>query len=81
MGIQTWVAWETETKKLYEEMYKELIGLDQFALAMFVGECVCNVDKELTKAKQKHLELKATGYDIGHIISCQSKMYHKYKNK
>lgn len=28
MGIETWVAWETETKKLYEDMYKELISLN-----------------------------------------------------
>ena len=80
-GLEKWVAWERETKKLYEKMYKELIDINEIAAAMFVKELICDVDCELKKAERYHLNKLATGYDIVDIIEEQSKKHDKYKKK
>ena len=33
-GLNMWVDWERETKKLYEQMYKELMTLDEITAAI-----------------------------------------------
>ena len=80
-GLEKWVAWERETKKLYEQMYKELMNLDEVAAAMFVKELICDVDCELKKAERYHLNKIATGYDMVDIIEEQKGKHDKYKCK
>lgn len=80
-GIEKWVIWERETKRLYEDMYKELIGLGEVAGAMKVQELVCDVDHELKKAERYWLNKQAVDYNISDIIAEQKSEHKKYKRK
>jgi hypothetical protein len=80
-GLQVWVDWEKETKKLYEESYKELFDLGEIAAAMKIKELVCDVDCELKKAERYQLDKKAVDYDMITIMSEQEEFHHHYKEK
>ena len=80
-GVSTWVNWEKQTKQLYEEMYKELMDINEVASAMKIKEFICDVDKELKCAERKYLELKAVDYSLEYVISVQHDIHDKYKKK
>ena len=70
-GMQKWVDWETETKKLYEDAFTELLTIGEGAAAMRIKKCMCAVDYELAEAERWLLNKKATDYGIDHIIGEQ----------
>lgn len=80
-GFNRWCEWETETKKLYEKAYANLMELGEVAAACKVGELVKDVDQELKKASRKQAELASTDYDLAAIYLCQPDMHEKYKRK
>ena len=80
-GLVKWVEWERDTKALYQQMYSELIALNEIASAMKVKEFICDVDCELKKAERYLLSKEAVGYDIVMIVSEQKDKHDKYKKK
>lgn len=80
-GLTSWVNWERETKILYEQMYKELINIDEVASAMKIKELLCDVDHELKMAERYWLDKEAVGYDMSVIIEEQSRKHDKYARK
>lgn len=80
-GIEKWVAWETETKSLYQNMYDELIGLGEVAAAKKLCCYIHATDKELQWATRKHIDLVSADYDIGYILSQQDHLHDWYKEK
>ena len=77
--IEKWVEWERDTKKLYQEMYKELFENGEIASADKVKCYIYDVDEELKHAEKKLLKLESLGYDINAIIAWQQSMYRKFK--
>lgn len=80
-GMDKWIKWEEETKKLYQYIYQELIALKEIAAAEEVAKYIIDVDYELAEAIQEDLELKAIDYDITIIIDNQNKIYKQYEKK
>ena len=80
-GLVAWVSWERETKKLYEQMYKELIEIGEVASAMKIKELICDVDCELKMAERYMLNKEAVGYDMSDIIAEQKSKHDKYDHK
>ena len=80
-GMDKWVAWERNTKKFFQTMYKELMALDEITAADMFMCLIHDVECELKKVEQYHLNKIATGYDMGNIISEQHKKHKKYKEK
>lgn len=80
-GFIRWHDWETETKKLYEQSYEELMKLNEVAAACKIGELVKNVDKELKKVDHKCIEYNSIDYDLSTIYCCQNEMHKKFKKK
>ena len=80
-GLTAWITWEKETKKLYEQMYKELMAIDEVASAMKIGELICDADCELKMAERYWLDKEAVGYDMSDIIAEQKSKHHKYDKK
>lgn len=78
-GYALWESWEKETKQLYEDMYKELMNIDEIAAALKIKELICDVDKELKDVERCVLELKAVDYNMSHIISMQEHYHEKYR--
>jgi hypothetical protein len=64
-----WVKWEQDTKKLYQEMYKELCDINEIAAANEIKYYICAVDEELKHAEKKLLKLESIDYSINTIIS------------
>lgn len=80
-GIERWVTWEHNTKVFYQNMYKELINLNEIAAANEIKKYIVDVDEELAHAQQKHLENKSIDFDIFEIMSKQDELYKKYIKK
>lgn len=80
-GIEKWVAWEKETKDLYQRMYKELMNMGEEAVAIFLQEYIEDVDCELKWAERKAIELADVDYSLAFIIGEQKRLHDKYKDK
>lgn len=80
-GLQLWISWEKETKKLYEEMYKQAMNINEVAGALKIAELICDVDCELKKAERYQLNKMAIDYDMTEIIAQQDHKHKKYKEK
>ena len=80
-GIEKWVSWEHKTKMFYQNMYQELIKINEIAAAKELQKYILDVDNELSHAQQKHLENKAIDFDIFEIMSKQDEIYKKYCKK
>lgn len=80
-AFEKWEAWENETKKYYEQMYKELFDLGEFASAKRVSKMIKDVSEELKWVQRKRLDLMSADYDMGYILG-EQKYYHDfYKGK
>ena len=80
-GLEMWVAWEKETKELYEGLYKELLDIGEISDTIILKELVSDVTCELAMAEKYKLNKEFTNYDIGSILSEQDKKKEKYKHK
>lgn len=78
-GLEKWMNWETETKQLYEQMYKELIGLNEISAAIEVSKLIEDVSGELKDIYEYILHKKAIDYDLTEIIAEQSHKHKKYR--
>lgn len=70
-GLETWVMWEKETKKLYENMYTELMQIGEVAGALFLKDIICDVDKELKTAETYWLNKRMADYSMDSIMADQ----------
>ena len=80
-SLDRWEHWESETKKLYETLYQELISMEEIASACYVRDLILDVSEELKDAQQIKLENKAIDFDIVTIMERQDYLYRKYKRK
>ena len=77
-GFEKWVDWEAETLKLYQELYKELLNLNEVASAIELSHYIEDVNEELNKAQQKYLELRMISFDITIVMEEQEKLFKEY---
>lgn len=80
-GLTKWLEWETDTKRLYERMYKEAMEIGEVASAMKIKCLVKDADCELKSVERYYLNKEAIGYDLGAIIAEQNRKHHKYQGK
>ena len=76
-----WIEWERSTKKLYQEMRKELEALGEIDAAIEIDEYIRDVSKELSHAEKKLLRMETVGYDMIHIVEWMEDLDHKYTKK
>ena len=80
-GLTVWHNWEKETKKLYESMYKELMEINEVASAIYLKDCICDVDKELKQVERYMINKIAIDFDLSVIIPEQHEWHEKYRCK
>lgn len=80
-GIEKWVAWETDTKNFYEQMYKELQDINEVAAAEKISCLIRDVDCELKWAQRKHISLATSDYDMGYILGQQDWLHDWFKER
>ncbi len=69
---EKWVAWETETKELYEEMYIELMNQSEVQAALFISSIISDVTNELNFARVFLANTQMSNYDIIYILEEQN---------
>ena len=80
-AFQMWVDWEKDTKKLYQQAWKDLMEIGDVASALFVKDMICDVDCELKCAERMELDLKSVDFSLDVIIPEQKCLHDKYKKK
>ncbi len=80
-AIEKYVSWETETKNLYSQLYKELENNQEINACIELEKLIKEVTMELKTASRKHIELKSIDYDIIYISQEQQKIHDCYKSK
>lgn len=80
-GIDIWIKWETETKQLYEYVYRELINNGDVAFSIELSQYIKDVDYELAQAYQCWLDLKGVDYDMEYILTEQKELQLNYDKK
>ena len=76
-----WVNWEEETKTFLQNIYKDLVELNEVDAALLIQTLIQDVTHELNDAKQKLLELEIINYDLVEIMDEQESCYHTYNKK
>ena len=79
--MHKWVEWEQETKKLYQEMYKEACAIGEIATADCIKCYILDVDDELCQAEKKLMKLENSDYAISTIFAWQEPLHEEYKKK
>lgn len=77
-GIEKWIEWEQDTKKLYEKMYKELFALGEIADAEYLACLIKDVNEELAQAQSLYIKKKSCDFDISSIMGDQEEKADKY---
>lgn len=76
-----WIEWERSTKKLYQEMRKELEALNEIDAAIEIDKYIHDVSKELSHAEKILLKLESVEYNMVYIIEWMEGLDHKYTKK
>lgn len=78
-GVTSWIAWESTTKSVYQNMEKELIDMGETNAAHHFACLVNDVSHELKVAEKKSLLFNSVNFDASFIVSMQDELYEKYK--
>lgn len=76
-GIEKWINWEENTKKLYERLYQELISIREIAASAELQKYIIDVDNELAEAYQIYIKLSSIDYNLSDIVLEQDAIYKK----
>lgn len=79
-GFDTWRNWETDSRRLYGELAKNLYDLGEISAYQFVTSLVQMVDAELQEVVNTTLLLSGTNYDMTYISEVQEKLMEKHKD-
>ena len=77
----SWIDWERQTKKLYQELRQQLVYENEIDAALKIDEYITDVSKELRHAERELITLNSINYDLVEISSWQEPLYNKYKKK
>lgn len=80
-GLDIWIEWEKDTKRLYEKFYKQLMELDEIDGACYLKRLIKGATHELKKAEKYQLNMKSVDYGLSYIISTQKTLHCEYKKK
>lgn len=80
-ATETWCNWLRETKKLYEQSYKELCDIGEIASACKVKELVSDADMRLKCADRQYIKLQSIDYDLPTICLMQDEIHAEYDEK
>lgn len=80
-AMSKWVAWETETKRYYEERFKKLTDNSKIAEADKINELILCIDKELKYSTRKMLDYKGVNYDAYYVMYDQKDLHEEYETR
>ena len=78
-AFTTWVSWESETKTLYQQMYKELVEIGEIDTSLKIGELIKDVSQELEDAQTMLINLESIDFSMDCILEEQAVYHDRYK--
>lgn len=66
-----WFNWEWGVKNTLQNMYNELIKINEAAAAIFISDFIKDVDEELAEVKRQRFVLKQIDFDLTYIADQQ----------
>ena len=79
--LNKWIEWERSTKKLYQDMRKELDALGEIDAAIEIDKYIQDVSKELSYVEKQLLKIETINYDWIYITEWMEDLDHKYTKK
>lgn len=79
-ALNTWIDWEENTKKLYEDLYLESMKLDVPA-SEYVKSLALDVEEEIVYAKKELLVKRSMAFDIVSIMEEQDETERFFRKK
>ena len=79
-AFEKWESWEHETKKYFEQIYNELLDMNEVDSAREVCKMIKDVSCELKWVQRKKIELASADYSMEHILS-EQQLYHDFYKK
>lgn len=70
-GMEKWVKWETDTKNLYEQSYKDLMDLGEVADAIFLKKFIKAVTHELADIEEWYIIKQDSDFGMNAILADQ----------
>lgn len=80
-GVDKWCEWAHETKRLYEECYRDLCEADEIAAACKVKELLMDADMSAKCADRLCVRLKGMDYDMPTVSIMQDEIHSEYAKK
>lgn len=77
--MEKWVDWERDTKRIYEQAYRDLVECGDIAGSMEVKRLILDVTEELAFAEQMYIRLEGVMYDMPTIEDMQERLCKKYR--
>lgn len=80
-SFEEYNAWESETKKCYEDYAKALFDMGHVADFNRVNELVTDVDKELKYLDRLLITLRSVAFNEVYVATIQEEIHEEYKKK
>lgn len=81
MIMQEWIKWETESKKLLETSYQQLLEINEVNAALMLSNYIEDTSYELKIAQEELNDLETINYDLSVIVPAQEQLHKKYLKK
>ena len=80
-GFKKWLEYEKETRQYLSQMAQRLEQMNEREAARKLDHLIEHVEKEISTAEDKMMNLESTGYDMNYILQQQNELKQKYARK
>lgn len=80
-GFKKWLDYEQDTKKYLSQMAQKLEQMNEREAAKKLDYLIEHVEKEISEAEDKMMNLESTGYDMNYVLQQQEPLKKKYAKK
>ena len=80
-AFKKWVKWESDTLKLYQKMYSELVAHGEIETSLKIGKYIKNVSEELKRAQSMLINLESVDFAMDCILDVQQQLHDEFKEK
>lgn len=80
-GFKKWLDYEKETRQYLSQMAQRLEQMGEREAARKLDHLIEHVEKEISTAENKMMNLESTGYDMNYILQQQEELQRHYADK
>ena len=80
-GFNKWLSYEKDTRQYLSQMAQKLEQMNEREAARKLDHLIEHVEKEISTAENKMMDLESTGYDMSYILQQQNELKDHYAEK